>query len=114
MSTPHTRLLNAGAIGSAVAASVCCFGPLALAVLGLGGGASLLRFAPFRPYFLGLAVLLLGGAFYRTYRRPEEGCQPGSVCESPGDLRGRKIGLWIVAVIVAFAAVFPYIAGTFF
>src|SRR5262249_12684657 len=114
MNALQTRLLNAGAIGSAVAASVCCFGPLALAVLGLGGGAALLKFAPFRPYFLGLAVLSLGGAFYRTYRRPVEGCEPGSAGGSPADLRGQKAVLWIVAVIVALAAAFPYIAGALF
>jgi len=68
-SAAGTRLLNAGAIGSAIAASICCLGPLALAVLGLGGGALLLKFEPYRPYFLIVTALFLGAAFYLTYRR---------------------------------------------
>ena len=110
-----TKLLNAGAIGSAIAASICCFGPLALALLGLGGGALLLKFTPYRPYFLGVATLFLGAAFYLTYRRPApEDCEPGSACASPRARRGQKIALWIVAAIVALAAAFPYLSGMLF
>ena len=110
-----TKLLNAGAIGSAIAASICCFGPLALALLGLGGGALLLKFVPYRPYFLGVAALFLGAAFYLTYRRPApEECEPGSACASPTTRRGQRIALWVVAVIVAFAAAFPYLSGALF
>ena len=113
--TASTKLLNAGAIGSAIAASICCFGPLALALLGLGGGALLLKFAPYRPYFLGVAALFLGAAFYLTYRRPaRENCEPGLACASPTTRRGQKIALWVVAVIVALAAAFPYLSGALF
>ncbi|HSS44657.1 MAG TPA: mercuric transporter MerT family protein, partial [Thermoanaerobaculia bacterium] len=100
---------------SAIAASICCFGPLALALLGLGGGALLLRFAPYRPYFLGLATLFLGAAFWVTYRRrAAQDCEPGSVCASSTARRGQKITLWIAALIVALAAAFPYYARSLF
>ena len=113
--TASTKLLNAGAIGSAIAASICCVGPLALALLGLGGGALLLKFAPYRPYFLGVAALFLGAAFYLTYRRPApEDCEPGSVCAIPANRKGQKIALWIVTVIVAIAAAFPYFSDALF
>jgi len=110
-----TKLLNAGAIGSAIAASICCIGPLVLALLGLGGGALLLRFEAYRPYFLVATALFLGAAFYITYRRPAlENCEPGSACASPTTRKGQKIALWIVTVIVALAAAFPYFSGALF
>lgn len=111
----NTKLLSAGAIGSAVAASICCLGPLVLALLGLGGGALLLKFEPYRPYFLGVTALFLGAAFYLTYRRPApEECEPGSACARSTHRKGQKIALWIVTVIVALAAAFPYFSGTLF
>src|SRR5215471_5062788 len=91
------RLANASAVGSAIVASICCFGPLALALLGLGGGAILLKFEPYRPYFLGATALFLGAAFYLTYRRPRpQECEPGSVCARPSSLKRQKVILWIV------------------
>ncbi|MEO8190571.1 MAG: mercuric transporter MerT family protein [Acidobacteriota bacterium] len=113
--TISTKLLHVGAIGSAIAASICCFGPLALALLGIGGGALLLKFTPYRPYFLGVAAFFLSATFYLTYRRPApETCEPGSACASPTKRSGQKIALWIVTVIVAIAAAFPYLSGILF
>src|SRR5712691_5765070 len=100
-SAGNARLLSGGAIASAIAASICCFGPLVLALLGLGGGALLLRLEPYRPYSLGASALFLGAAFYLAYRRrPEEECAPGSACARPPSRRGQRIALWIVAAIV--------------
>ena len=110
-----TKLLGAGAIGSAIAASICCIGPLVLAVLGLGGGALLVKFAPYRPYLLAITGLFLGAAFYLTYRRPAlEECAPGAACASPSNRKTQKIALWIVTVIVVLAAAFPYFSGVLF
>jgi mercuric ion transport protein len=111
----NAKLLSAGAVASAVAASVCCLGPLVLALLGLGGGALLLRFEPYRPYLLAATALFLGGGFYLTYRRPPvEECAPGSTCAHPSSRNGQKIALWIVTAIVVLAAAFPYFSGAFF
>jgi len=114
-SAANTRLLSAGAVASAVAASICCLGPLALALLGLGGGALLLNFEPYRPYLLAATGLFLGAAFYLTYRRPPaEECAPGSACDRPSSRRGQRIVLWIVTVIVVLAAAFPYLSTALF
>jgi mercuric ion transport protein len=111
----HTRLLSAGAIGSAVAASICCLGPLVLAVLGLGGGALLLKFEPYRPILLVATALLLGATFFLTYRRPApEDCEPGSVCARPSSHKGQRIALWIVTAVVVLAAAFPYFSKVLF
>ncbi len=114
-SAGNARLLSGGAIASAVAASICCFGPLVLALLGLGGGALLLRLEPYRPYSLAAAALFLGAAFYVAYRRPpEKECAPGSACAAPSSRRGQRIVLWIVAAIVVLAAAFPYFSKWIF
>ena len=79
--TSSSKLANAGAVGSAIAASICCFGPLLLALLGLGGGALLLKLEPYRPFFLGASALFLGAGFYLAYRPPViEECESGSAC----------------------------------
>lgn len=114
-SAGNAKLLSGGAIASAIAASICCFGPLVLAVLGLGGGALLLKLEHYRPYSLAAATLFLGAAFYLTYRpRREEECAAGSVCARPSSQRGHRIALWIVAAIVALAAAFPYYSKRLF
>lgn len=114
-SAANTKLLSAGAVASAIAASICCLGPLVLALLGLGGGALLLKFAPYRPYLLAATALFLCAAFYLTYRRPPpEECALGSACARPSSRNGQEIVLWIVTAIVALAAAFPYLSGALF
>jgi mercuric ion transport protein len=105
----RTSVVTGGAIGAAVAASVCCIGPLVLALLGLGGGALLLKFEPYRPVFLAITGLILAAAFHVTYRRrPVEECEPGTACANPASRKGQKIMLWIVTAIVLLLAAFPY------
>ena len=112
---PNMKLLNGGAIGAAIGASICCLGPLLLAVLGVGGGALLLKFEPYRPYFLAATASLLGGAFYLTYRRPPPGaCEPGSLCAQPSSRKGQKIALWVVTLLVVLIVAFPYYAEALF
>ena len=111
----NVKLFNGGAIGAAIGASICCLGPLVLAVLGLGGGAVLLKFEPYRPYFLAATASLLGGAFYLTYRRPpHEECAPDSVCAQPASRKRQKFVLWIVTLLVLLIATFPYYSGALF
>ncbi len=113
-SAGKAKFVTAGALGSAVAASLCCLGPLLLALLGLGGGALLLKFEPLRPYLLAATGIFLGAAFYLTYRRPPaEECAVGDAC-TVSPRRRQKTVLWIVTLIVTAAAAFPYISGALF
>jgi len=98
----------AGAVAAAFAASACCLGPLVLAVLGLGGAASALALAAYRPYLLALTAVLLAGAFYMTYRRTARACGPGEACERPGANRAGRVLLWVATLVVLLAAAFPY------
>jgi len=111
----RVRLLETGAVSAAIAASICCAGPLALALLGLGGGAVFLRFAPLRPYFIGATLLFLGAAFYFAYRQPGSAdCETDASCASPVSRRSQKAALWVVTLVVVLAATFPTWSGLLF
>lgn len=103
---------NAGAVLSAFIASACCVGPLVLALLGLGGGALLVKFEPYRPYFIVLTFVLLGTGFWLQYRKPKATVVEGEACECPAPRANRagKIMLWVATVLVVGFLVFPYIA----
>ncbi len=98
-----------GSVAAAVAASVCCIGPVVAATIGAGAlGAASTRFEPYRPWFLGLTVILLGTAFVTTYRREPATCADGSC--APSSRRTAKIVLWVAVVLVGLLATFPYYA----
>jgi copper chaperone CopZ len=95
-----------GSIVAAIAASLCCIGPLVVLALGLGTFGAAAALESVRPYLLGLTALLLAGAFYLTYRKREVKCE-GS-CQSTGAGRPSKIVLWIATVAIIGFATFPY------
>jgi mercuric ion transport protein len=101
----------AATLVSAIAASICCIGPLAAAFLGLTGLGALVRFERYRPYFAAPTLALLAGAFYLTYRpKAAAACAPGSLCAEAGPQRVQKLCqavLWLVTVIVLLVLTFP-------
>ena len=101
--------------GIAAVASLCCVGPLVLVMLGVGGAwmANLAVLEQFRPYFLGAAILALFLAWKKIYRAPAAACTPGSLCAMPQTDRIYKVLLWMVAVLVVLALIFPYLAPLF-
>jgi mercuric ion transport protein len=110
MSGSKTVISAAGAVVAALAASACCIGPFVLAVLGLGGAASVLALAPYRPWLLGASFLLLGAAFYLTYRRPAAACAPDEACAVPRLRQGRLL-LWLATLVVFLAATLPLLSS---
>jgi mercuric ion transport protein len=103
-------IVAAGA--AAIAASVCCMGPVLAAVIGVGAlGAASAQLEPYRPWFLGLSAILLGAAFAMTYRRERAACQGGNC--APSSQRTAKVVLWIAVVVVGLVAAFPYYVGWF-
>lgn len=106
-----------GGVAAAVAASLCCIGPLVLVMLGIGGAwaANLAVLEPFRPYFLGAAIIFLFLAWKKIYLAPAAAaCTPGSLCAIPQTNRIYKALFWIVVTLVALALLFPYIAPLFY
>ena len=105
------RLAIGGAVIAALAASLCCLGPLLFLVLGLGVFSAAAVFEAARPYLIGAAVLLLAFGFYRVYFRRQAACAPGEACESKPINRATRIGLWIALIAVLAFALSPYYAG---
>jgi copper chaperone CopZ len=81
-----------GAAAVAVAASVCCVLPVVLVSLGITGAwiGSLSALAPFKPYFIGASLLLLGYAGYREYRMA---ARPDCACDTIVSNKTRRIVL---------------------
>ena len=109
----HTSL---AAITTGLLASVCCIGPLLLAVLGIGGAGLLVKFEPYRPYFMGFTLLLLGTGFYFAYFRKavtSEATTDDCGCEQPKKRQWGKVMLWVATVVTIVAMASPYILATF-
>lgn len=106
--------LFAGAI-AAIAASLCCVGPLVLVMLGIGGAwVSHLRvLEPWRPLFIGLTVVFLVLA-YRKIWRPASACAPGTVCAMQLINQRYKILFAVIAVLIAALLGFPLVAPWFY
>lgn len=106
-----------GGVAAAIAASLCCVGPLVLVMLGVGGAwiANLAVLEPYRPLFLGIGVVFIVLAYRKIYRAPAAGaCTPGSLCAMPQTKRVYKMLFWMVVVLIVLAIVFPYIAPLFY
>jgi mercuric ion transport protein len=111
---------TAGGVIAAFLASLCCVGPLVLAALGVGVGATgflastagaLKALLPYRPFFIGLTALLLGVAFYMAYRTPKTVCAPGTSC-GPGSVRSQhRAALWVVTALALALILAPYWLG---
>jgi len=112
--TNATGVLAAGGI-AAILASACCLGPLVLVSLGLGGAwlGNLTALEPFRPVFVGAALVALFFAYRRIFR-PAAGCKPDEVCARPQAKRAYKVMFGVVAALVVVALAFPYIAPRFY
>ncbi len=109
----HERRTIAGVIIAALAASLCCVGPLLLLGLGIGGAwvGTLTALEPFRPYLMALTLAVLAYAFYEIYKPKPAECEPGSYCANPKSDRINKITLWVSTVFVIGLLATPYVAG---
>ena len=100
---------------AAILASTCCLGPLVLIALGFSGAwiGNLTVLEPYRPIFIGVALLALFFAYRRIFR-PATECKPGEVCATPQINTAYKTLFWIVSALVLIALAFPYIAPLFY
>jgi mercuric ion transport protein len=106
------RLTVLGSILAAVAASICCIGPLVAVMLGVGSLAAASGLQKSRPLFLGATFVLLGGAWYLTYRKPKaEQCAEGAACAAGPAARGGEVVLWVATALAVALAALPLYAG---
>jgi mercuric ion transport protein len=106
-----------GGVIAAVAASLCCVGPLVLVTLGIGGAwvSNLTLLEPYRPIFLSVGILFLFLAYRKIYRpATAKDCAPESLCAAPQVQRVYKVLFWVVVVLITLALVFPYLAPLFY
>ena len=106
--------LAAGGL-AAILASTCCLGPLVLITLGFSGAwiGSLTVLEPYRPMFIGAALVALFFAWRHIYRAAAD-CKPGEVCAIAQVRSIYKALFWLVAALVVVALVFPYLAPLFY
>lgn len=100
---------------AAILASACCLGPLVLVSVGLSGAwiGNLTRLEPFRPIFIGAALVAMFFAYRRIFR-PATDCKTGEICALPESRRVYKIIFWLVAALILIALGFPYAAPYFY
>jgi mercuric ion transport protein len=100
---------------AAILASTCCLGPLVLVALGFSGAwiGNLTLLEPYRPIFIGAALVALVFAGRRIFR-PAQACAPGEVCALPRVRTTYKFIFWAVAALVLVALAFPYVVPFFY
>ena len=104
------KSLTIASIVAAIAASLCCIGPVIAVALGLSAFGLAATFESIRPYLLGLTFSFIGFAFYRAYRGQDEHSATG-VCEKTGSRRAQMSFSWFGAAIVVLLAAFPNYSG---
>jgi len=105
-----TTTLIGGAV-AAIAASACCLGPLILVSLGIGGAwiSNLTMLEPFRPIFIGIALICMAFAYCKIYSaKPADACLPDTLCAKPQTNRNYRVIFWIVSMLVLIALLYPY------
>ncbi|QKE40274.1 MAG: mercuric ion transporter MerT [Ferrovum myxofaciens] len=100
---------------AAILASTCCLGPLVLVTVGFSGAwiGNLKVLEPYRPLFIGVAIMALFFAWRRIFR-PVRNCKPGEVCAIPQVRATYKLVFWVVAMLALIALAFPYVAPLFY
>jgi len=102
---------------AAFLASLCCIGPLVLAAFGVGVGTTgalagtagfLKALLPYRPWLIGLTILLLSLGFYLAYRKPSAGEPSCQACSPVSDSHPNRVLLWIIAGLAVALVLAPY------
>lgn len=109
-----------GGLVAAFFASICCIGPVILAALGVGVGATgalagtagvLKGLLPYRPVFIVLTAVLLGLSFYLAYRKPKTVCTPEGICHPQRAPGSKRALLWVIAAVGVALVLAPYWLG---
>ena len=109
------KLLTAGGVLGAIAASSCCILPLALFGLGVSGAwiGNLTRLAPYQPYFIAATVVCLGAGYWLVHRSRKIACADGKACARPLPNRTVKTGLVLATLLVVGALALDFLAPLF-
>lgn len=108
--------LAVASILSAVTASLCCITPVLAIISGASGVASTFSWLePFRPYLIGITVLVLGFAWYQKLKpRTTEEIQCACEEEDKTPFMQTKKFLGIVTLFTFLMMAFPYYGQVFY
>lgn len=102
---------------AAIAASLCCITPILAVLAGVSGAASSLSWlTPARPYLIGLAIVALGFAWYKSLSIKQNAiCVPDGACVIPTTsfLASKKF-LTIITLTAIILMAFPLYAKIFY
>ncbi len=106
------RLMAAGGLLGALAASSCCILPLVLFGLGVSGAwiGNFTRLAPYQPYFIAVTIGCLGYGYWLVYRSTKLDCADGDACARPLPSRLVKAGLVLASLLAVAALGFDFVA----
>jgi mercuric ion transport protein len=109
------RLITAGGLLGALAASSCCILPLILFGLGVSGAwiGNFTRLAPYQPYFIAATIGFLGYGYWLVYRSSQVACADGEACARPLPNLLTKAGLVLATILVVAALGFDFVAPLF-
>lgn len=105
------RMVAAGGILGALAASTCCIVPLILFSLGVSGAwiGNLTALEPYKPIFIVITLGFLGYGYWMVYRKPKA-CAEGKTCARPLPNRLVKTALWASTILIVIALFWNWIA----
>lgn len=106
----------AGGVIGAVLASTCCIAPLLLLALGVSGAwiGNLTALEPYKPYFVGAAIIFIGLGLRQAYSTARPACADGSYCARPQSSLVTTSALWLAVVLVALALTIGWWAPFFY
>ena len=106
-------LLGLGLL-TAVTASLCCITPVLALVAGTSGFASTFSWMePFRPYLIGITILVLGFSWYQQLKPKNELNCDCKTDKKPTFFKS-KLFLGIVTIFAIAMTVFPYYSSVFY
>lgn len=99
---------------TAITASLCCITPVLALIAGTSGMASTFSLLePFRPYLIGLTILVLLFAWYQKLKPEKEIDCECETDEKPKFIQSKTF-LGVVAVFAVIMLAFPYYSGVFY
>ena len=111
---PDKKLVGTS-VFAAITASLCCIAPVLALVAGTTGAASTFSWVePFRPYLIGLTILVLVIAWYQRLK-PKSQEEIDCACEDdkPKFINSKKFLLFVSLFAVVMLA-FPYYSSVFY
>ncbi|GAA3744649.1 MULTISPECIES: mercuric transport protein MerTP [Flavobacterium] len=109
----NKKLIGTGLL-TAFAASLCCITPILALIAGTSGLASTFSWLePFRPYFIGLTILVLAFAWYQKLK-PQKKIDCNCETDEKTNFTQTKSFLAIITVVAVLLLAFPSYAHIFF